>query len=117
MDADLKQAWVDTLREGGFTQTKETLHNGIDDGYCCLGVLCEVAIVNDAGIETDENHETFWTTKAPSRYQSGRGINELTQAMRHVLGLTSKQHSRLIQLNDQLGKNFSEIADWIDKYV
>lgn len=36
------QKLVDALRSGKYTQTKHALHTVSDDGYCCLGVACDV---------------------------------------------------------------------------
>jgi len=38
--------WVRRLRSGNYTQTQRVLRN--KDSFCCLGVLCEVAV--DAGV-------------------------------------------------------------------
>lgn len=41
-DPAIKQLWLDALESGEYTQTKGKLHT--DAGYCCLGVLCDVAV-------------------------------------------------------------------------
>lgn len=54
MRSDIKKRWVEALRSGEYTQTGGSLHrispiNRLDGkeiypaGYCCLGVLCELA--------------------------------------------------------------------------
>lgn len=53
MDQKLKDRWVKALRSGKYKQVKESLRAEVYDeetghyrdeiGYCCLGVLCEVA--------------------------------------------------------------------------
>lgn len=40
MNQDIKKLWVDALRSGKYQQAEGALR--ISDGYCCLGVLCEV---------------------------------------------------------------------------
>jgi hypothetical protein len=40
MDTDIKQRWVAALRSGKYPQT--TGHLRDKDGYCCLGVLCDL---------------------------------------------------------------------------
>jgi len=40
MDKEVKQKWVDALRSGKYKQGQGYLRT--PDGYCCLGVLCEV---------------------------------------------------------------------------
>ena len=40
MDSNLKQKWVRALRSGKYTQAIGQLKT--EDGFCCLGVLCDV---------------------------------------------------------------------------
>ena len=40
MDSSLKQKWVRALRSGKYEQATGALRN--EDGFCCLGVLCDV---------------------------------------------------------------------------
>lgn len=54
------QKWVDALRSGEFSQTQNRLGRMHEDGtmsYCCLGVLCEVAISDGLNIERTINED------------------------------------------------------------
>lgn len=42
MNPEIKERWVKELRSGNYKQTKDCLKD--DDGYCCLGVLTDLAI-------------------------------------------------------------------------
>lgn len=44
----VKKAWVEALRSGKYEQGKGMLNSA---GYCCLGVLCEVAV--ESGLEVN----------------------------------------------------------------
>ena len=50
MDPGVKAQWVTALRSGEYKQGRGTLHSiepdgsGMPDTYCCLGVLCELAV-------------------------------------------------------------------------
>lgn len=44
MDADIKTAWVEALESGEYEQGKRVLHNMTDNTFCCLGVLCDLAV-------------------------------------------------------------------------
>lgn len=46
MDAAIKDAWVEDLRSGKYEQGKSVLRTETDK-FCCLGVLCEIAVMND----------------------------------------------------------------------
>lgn len=49
MKADIAKAWADELRSGGWKQGRAALRRtdgagGARGNYCCLGVLCELAV-------------------------------------------------------------------------
>src|SRR5690349_4293104 len=43
MNPEVKQEWLNALRSGEYTQTTGRLHDSQTGGYCCLGVLCDLA--------------------------------------------------------------------------
>lgn len=55
MDQEIKAQWVEALRSGEYHQGTGRLHHisGGQSLYCCLGVLCELAI--KAGIDVPTN--------------------------------------------------------------
>lgn len=83
MDANLKSKWVEALRSGQYEQTAEQLVCG--GAYCCLGVLCIVA---------------------------GYDIGDSDTSYRKLDGLLGN-YGPFIDLNDNQGKTFAEIADFI----
>lgn len=57
MNPQVKQLWVDALRSGDYSQGKGHLNK--DGKFCCLGVLCDLAV--KAGVDvviTDEDEES-----------------------------------------------------------
>jgi len=40
MNKEIKKKWIDALLSGDYKQTQEYLRD--DEGYCCLGVLCDI---------------------------------------------------------------------------
>lgn len=48
MNPEIKTRWVAALRSGEYAQTKQALRD--ENGFCCLGVLCDV-VKDDLGIE------------------------------------------------------------------
>jgi len=112
MNPDVKTKWVEALRSGEYRQTKHKLHTK-RGGFCCLGVLCEVAIKE--GLDVKKNagsdryfydHEEF---TLPSRVQAWAGLDVDHEAGWH----------RLADMNDGYVEgvkgDFPEIADWIDE--
>ncbi len=45
MNQTVKEKWVSALRSGEYKQGKDFLR--VDDKFCCLGVLCELAVENN----------------------------------------------------------------------
>lgn len=102
MNKKLKAKWVKALRSGRYKQTQGNLAigKGPYEMNCCLGVLCRVA------------HEprTKW-----------EDCTDLSDAgMIPEIGITDKQETALIKLNDGKDANgrrihtFAEIADYIE---
>jgi hypothetical protein len=110
MKRSIMEQWVARLRSGEYKQTKEKLDNGCG-GYCCLGVLCTMAL--EEGI-CDYN-KNAWGDHA---YDEETGL--LPDTVRRWAGLKSGEgyikHLRkdLTGLNDN-GSTFNEIADVIEK--
>ena len=57
MNSQIKQKWIDALRSGKYTQAQSKLYSG--DGFCCLGVLCD--------IYAKEVGDIAWVKKDPSK--------------------------------------------------
>lgn len=43
MDTRIKYEWIEALRSGEYKQGRGTLRS-YDNQYCCLGVLCDIAV-------------------------------------------------------------------------
>ena len=105
MKKELKQKWIVALRSGEYKQVPSALELREDDkiiGNCCLGVLCRVAdtqIINDR-IQPDES-----------------GDDMLSSETIEKVGISQTEQNVLIEMNDDLGNSFSEIADWIEAHV
>ena len=118
MDQEIKQQWVDTLRFGNYPQTFNRLQD--DNGYCCLGVLCELAV--KAGIipapvyaaDDDTPGTKVWhydddfTAALPYRVSQWAGLDIDNPVLDLDNGTTA------IICNDR-GQSFSDIADLIQK--
>jgi hypothetical protein len=105
MNRELRDKWVAALRSGEYKQARGWLsHKG---GYCCLGVLCDVAglsrnhrdpvefVFNDAGRDDDEM---------------------ILGALRKDVDGDGDYAKRLAELNDN-GASFDEIADYIEAHI
>jgi hypothetical protein len=103
--AQVIKLWVKALRSGEYEQTTGVLKDKA--GYCCLGVLCELA-AKDGGpkFKSDERGHMFY---------AGELLNP-PRTMSKFLGIT-RHLSVLVCMNDNEDKNFDEIADYIEKNV
>lgn len=97
MNKEIKVKWIEALRSGVYKQTKSALKNA--EGYCCLGVLCEVM-----GVATE--------AQKMCKY-SGVAIL-LSHETLVVAGLSEEDQKDLADLNDY-EFSFSKIADHIEK--
>jgi hypothetical protein len=62
MRASVRAQWVAALRSGEYEQTRGALQvkrstgEGVPDGFCCLGVLCELAVTDGLEVEVSDLH-------------------------------------------------------------
>lgn len=103
------QKWIDALRSGEYQQAKGSLRK--PEGFCCLGVACDVAINNGVQIEVREVISPF----AGPMFVYGDEDSWLPQEVKDWLGWPEdglSLESDLAGFNDN-GVPFSEIADRI----
>jgi hypothetical protein len=120
MKPEFKTAWIAALDSGEYRQGTAWL-NQIDKGYCCLGVLCEVA-----GAQWSESPRTSecWYKENPTVMVDDGccaliigNKGELTSAGLEYFGISRDDQNLLIHMNDQKGYSFAAIADWIHDHL
>lgn len=99
--------WVRALRSGEYKQTTGCLRSS-QDGYCCLGVLCDI-YSKELGIPWERGKVRFYqflgcATSLPTEVTEWAG--------RANVGF-SFRNGYLAELNDN-GRTFEEIADVIE---
>src|SRR5438094_6314255 len=103
----LAKAWVAALRSGEYEQTREVLCKR--DAYCCLGVLCEVAIKLGVPVKKSmSNGVVRYDRKlcgVPPSVQKAAGLAD-------DCGIFEDGRDSLTGRNDR-GDSFSEIASLI----
>jgi hypothetical protein len=114
MNQDIKRLWIDALRSGNYQQGRGQLRSG--DRYCCLGVLCELAVAANVVGNVEGNDCGFY-------YYDGDG-SILPISVIEWAGLFSNnpevtydddgKRTGLAQLND-MGRTFDQIADLIER--
>lgn len=114
MKPEIKKLWVDALRSGQYKQGRERLQqHGL---FCCLGVLCDLAVKNGADVVVDRtvNGEILYDATAiylPQSVSSWAGIADHSGEFQAEDGTTKW----LSVLNDN-GVPFPEIAATIEEY-
>ena len=112
MNPQIKQKWVSALRSGEYQQTKGFLRT--DDGFCCLGVLCDLYgkennvewnLVNNGQNYEFQNYKSH----LPSSVVEWSGVKDNNP-------FVNNQTDGLIGLNDK-GSTFNKIADVIEEQL
>jgi hypothetical protein len=136
MNEQLKEDWLEALRSGEYTQCDGTLERP-DGSNCCLGVLLDImdapwihdegefrryyeteddlALVHAYEAECAEALEESFTKYCHVPHPGVWGEDSsLTESARAEAGLTVAELEYLVELNDDAGASFDEIADYID---
>lgn len=112
MYREVAEAWVSALRSGEYEQGEGALSR--DGEYCCLGVLCEVAVDNGLALDVehtgDEIHYDGNGAFLPDRVVQWAGMNNKFG----IFGVGFKRID-LTDMNDN-GQSFEKIADVIEKH-
>ena len=106
-----RRKWIEALRSGKYRQTTGTLRDR--DGFCCLGVLCDISEKGKwVREEEDEcwyfeglHHSDFATLPKPVQQLVG---------LRTISGRISKSEGHDLSLMNDAGCSFARIADIIE---
>ena len=120
---EVRKKWAENLRSGKYAQGQGMLNNS-GKNFCCLGVLCEMAVDEGLLVRGDESgtYVNYWRASG-DRFSSKDASNTgLPQNVVEWAGLCdfsgtyrdeNNALTSLIQANDS-GKTFNEIADIIE---
>jgi hypothetical protein len=128
MDDLVKKKWIEALRSGMYDQSKLALRK--EDGFCCLGVLCDVLSGEVGGewkhtssdLEDMEFHAAEAshpvTESLPKSVQERAELDEPNPQVPVPENASDEyfedDSTTLAELNDQ-GFSFEEIADVIEQ--
>jgi len=112
MNADIKAQWIAALRSGEYAQGQYRLRQG--DRFCCLGVLCELAVRDGVTVGVPGPGDTYdydgQEVHLPASIQHWAGIRENPMV---TVDRPWVSRRSLAELNDD-GMPFEEIADLIE---
>lgn len=124
---EVKVQWVGALRSGEYDQTRNVLaifQDGEKTKCCCLGVLCLIQNVPNqpslvvGGARAFNFPGGFTESTMPqlewfSMMLRSSWDEEMTAPDKVDDTLGNSIMAKLVNMNDQENKSFSEIADWI----
>lgn len=109
---EILQKWVKALKSGKYVQGVNKLRSNKDE-FCCLGVLCDVyAKECNGGRWEDQTYYGLKTFVITDNSESD--AYSLPNGLSKALGIDSKFESRLIDMNDEEGADFIQIAEFIE---
>lgn len=131
MNRKIRKRWVAALRSGAYEQGRGHLHAeggrlGTEPGYCCLGVLCDIAAHEGVVSAMWNDRSGLWsygaeteTSVLPAEVIAWAGLTcedplipgEVAPEWQEddTVGLTA--------LNDDAKMSFAQIADIIEKHL
>ena len=109
MNKKVKTLWLKALRSGEYKQVQLQLKR--DDRYCCLGVLCDLAV--KAGVIKGFSGRAFYLPSAVRAWAGLDGRNPTVTYRYRAGGIT------MSNLNDGTtdiaSKSFKQIARYIER--
>ncbi len=109
MKTEIKQRWLEALRDGKRKQGKHYLKD-VDDTFCPLGVLCDLYNNSLWQISTKEpiglkEHYSYMDSECfiPEPVRNWAGNIDFSSQM------------MIANMNDNSGYSFQDIANWIEK--
>ena len=118
MNEEIKKKWVGALRSGEYKQGRSILYNREDNTFCCLGVLCDLAVKEGivttiVGTTEDIVDCTFFGMEKAYEY--------LPEEVMEWANLSDNAPFvgiyTLTELNDDFKMSFENIADRIEKHL
>lgn len=134
VNEDRVKLWIQALRSGEFTQANGYLEKPVDKdgvkvtGNCCLGVAQHVALRNgwtprdiavedvDWGASTMNEEAASWFGFSGVKLADpSLGVHETLDQDDHGYPITRSTIVHCVEANDDLGWDFDQIADALEK--
>jgi len=107
MDKELKSKWVAALRSGNYKQATNTLRS--DEGaFCCLGVLLDIS--NKGEWAAEGLYVVEWGYDGDPLVSCEGDLDSL----RKDFDISLETEKTLIDMNDNHGKDFGAIAEYVE---
>ena len=106
---ELTKTWIDALRSGKYRQGQGVLRTR-DNGFCCLGVLCDIVDTDSWKVVNVSGEEKFDST-----FGSDSISGFPKQEVLDLVGMSFEDAETLADLNDN-GCTFDFIASDIERW-
>jgi hypothetical protein len=122
---EFTKEWLTALRSGKYEQTSGSLYNIQDQGYCCIGVAAKIKyplhyLKNKsnkyAGVLQGNKKSILQENKKSICSDTKYKLSKIPQELKGNVHANNFV-SQLVNLNDDEGYSFEEIAEWIEKNV
>ena len=121
MNSKVKEKWLTALRDGSYRQQQGWLRRQLeneDPRFCCLGVLTDLYMKEHPDCEWEKQH-TNSCVSTPVLDSVTCSVTSLSNPVLNWAGLGDNvDHDstilKLITFNDNLNKDFQDIADVIE---
>lgn len=136
VNEDVKELWLNALRSGKYEQGTMKLAQELYDGtreYCCLGVLCDLAVKNGVcnvkwvhgtayyGTEEEFANEKASENTLPKSVQEWIGVNSdnirVSKKINSFDDEDEFEDVMVSELNDEYGYSFDRIARLIKEQL
>lgn len=115
MKPEIKQRWIEALRSGRYAQSQEKLRTS--QGYCCLGVLCDLYIQDHEDTQWEKLDERYLIDKhgkyLPDKVIEWSGVNSSSP---YSPSENTNERVFFADLNDK-GYTFDQIAQIIEEQL
>lgn len=118
MKPEIKKQWIEALRSGEYTQTNMRLKT--DEGYCCLGVLCDLhrkthPELNLTWTKNDTQDSYFYDDSNVMLHKTVQEWADIDSHGRYGNKINDSINEFALTKDNDAGKSFNEIADIIEK--
>lgn len=131
MREEIKAEWVAALRSGEYKQGQGVLRSRNDE-FCCLGVLCDLAVKDGLAVDVRKDDECWWyyddqTGVLPFSVAEWAGLNDPDQDYENpmvpageagdLVGLAGLNDGHFHLEGDREPWTFQQIADVIEEHL
>lgn len=115
MDQHVKALWLDALRSGKYKQGQGRLR--LDNEYCCLGVLCELAFAQGI-VKRRKCGTTFLYGKRGEKVILPPEVADWADVeINPTIVFAADEIVKITELNDEWQYDFNKIADIIEEHL